>query len=233
MQSAENVTVVMAFAAGVLAFFSPCIFPLIPAYISYLTGMSFNEISGSLSKEKKKTLRRVTVLQSLGFIFGFSVVFVVLGTSATLLGQLLLEYQLAMKRAGGVMVLFFALVIMGVVKLPFLQRERKLSYKKRGISVAGSMLVGATFAAAWTPCVGPILGSILIYASSTASVKTGVLLLIAFSLGLGVPFFLSALIINSFLAYFKKIERYMKWIKIVSGIVLIFFGIVLLTGKTM
>ena len=227
----EKVSFIMAFIAGIITFLSPCVLPLIPAYISYLTGISFHEFSGEITKPERRKIKLLTTFHSLGFILGFSVIFVALGISVTFLGKFLFQYQLLLKRIGGALIIFFALVIMRVIKVPFLAKEKKLTYRKEGVSILGSMLVGATFAVAWTPCVGPILGSILIYASSTASMEMGIKLLIAFSLGLGLPFFLSALIINSFLTYIKKIEKYLKWITIAAGVILIIFGILLLTGK--
>ena len=223
----------MAVMAGVFAFFSPCILPLIPSYVSYLTGVSFRELSESALDERKKKIKKLTMLHSLSFIFGFSVIFVMLGAGVSLLGKFLYEYQPLMKKIGGILIIFFGLAIAGVIKNPILQKEKKFSYKKNGISILGSCAVGAIFAAAWTPCVGPILGSILVYASSGASIKKGIMLLIGFSLGLGIPFFLSALAINSFLAYLKKIEKYLRVISVAAGIVLIVFGILLLTGKFM
>ena len=184
----------MAFIAGIITFLSPCVLPLIPAYISYLTGISFHEFSGEITKPERRKIKLLTTFHSLGFILGFSVIFVALGISVTFLGKFLFQYQLLLKRIGGALIIFFALVMMRVIKVPFLAKEKKLTYRKEGVSILGSMLVGATFAVAWTPCVGPILGSILIYASSTASMEMGIKLLIAFSLGLGLPFFLSALI---------------------------------------
>lgn len=221
---------IMAFVAGFLIFLSPCVLPLIPAYISYLTGISFKEISGEPTKEERKRIRAATALHALSFILGFTIVFVILGASITFLGRLLFQHQPLLKRAGGVLIIFLGLVIMDIIKIPFLIKEKKFSYRKRRVSILGSVLVGATFAAAWTPCVGPILGSIFIYASSAETMREGIALLIAFSLGLGVPFFLSALIVNSLLACIKKIEKYMRWVKIAAGTVLIAFGGILLIG---
>ena len=177
------------------------------------------------------SFRLITVFHALGFILGFSVVFVLLGASVTLLGKLLFQYQPVLKKIGALVIVFFGLVIMDVIKIPILAGEKKFSYKKEGISLLSSIAVGAIFAAAWTPCIGPILGSILIYASSAENAKTGIKLLSAFSLGLGLPFFLSALLVNTFLTYVKKIEKYLRWIKVAAGIILIVFGIFLLTGK--
>ncbi|NQU95667.1 MAG: sulfite exporter TauE/SafE family protein [Candidatus Omnitrophica bacterium] len=225
----ENVSFIMAFTAGVFSFLSPCVLPLIPAYISYLTGVSFQDTKEP-TKERKNQIRLSTALHALSFILGFTIVFVLLGVSVTFLGKLLLEYQPILKRIGGIFIIFFGLIIIGVIKIPFLQKQKKLSYKKDGVSILGSILVGATFAVAWTPCVGPILGSILVYASSTASIKMGIKLLIAFSLGLGLPFFISGLAVNSFLIYFKKFGKYIRWVTITAGTVFIIFGILLLTG---
>ena len=135
-----------------------------------------------------------------------------------------------MKKISAIFIIFFGLLIAGAFKIGFLEKEKKITYRKKGISYLGSLLVGATFAFAWTPCVGPILGSILVYASSTASVKTGFGLLGVFSLGLAVPFFITSLLINSFLLYFKKIKDYIKWINLVAGIILIVFGIIVFIG---
>ena len=222
----------MAFFAGFLAFLSPCVLPLIPSYLSYLTGVSFKEMSGEPSLEKKRKIKTLTVIHAASFIAGFTVIFVAMGASITALGKLVFEYQPLLKKAGGVLIILFGLIIMGVIKLPFLEKHKGFSYKKSSVSFLGSFLVGATFAAAWTPCVGPILGSVLVYASSSQDLGKGIMLLIAFSLGLGTPFFLSAFAINAFLAYIKKIEKYMKWIMAAAGLVLIGFGVILLTGRS-
>jgi len=220
----------MAFAAGFLAFLSPCILPLIPAYISYLTGVSFGEFSGELTKEKKRKIAFATAFHSLAFILGFTIVFVLLGASITFIGKALLEYQPLLKKIGGVFIIVFGFIVADIIRIPFLIKEKKFSYKKKGISILGSVMVGAAFAAAWTPCIGPILGSILIYASSAENIKAGIKLLIAFSAGLAVPFFISSIAINSFLAYIKKIDKYLRWIKILAGIILVGFGLTMLIG---
>ena len=231
MENPENISFIMAFVAGVLIFLSPCILPLIPAYLSYLTGVSFKEISDGSTKERKKEIKLLTVLHSLSFILGFSVIFVLLGASVTFIGRFLIGYKFVLEKIAGVLIICFAFIIMGVIKIPFLEKEKKFSYKKKKVSFFGSFIVGATFAAAWTPCVGPILGSILVYASSTANVKMGVGLLVAFSIGVGVPFFLSALIVNSILSYFGKIQKVLRWVTVVGGIVLLIFGILTLIGR--
>jgi len=230
MENPENISFVMAFLAGVLTFFSPCILPLIPSYISYLTGVTFKELSDKSKDDRQKKVREKTVIHSLSFIIGFTIIFVILGTTATFLGKALYQVLPLLKKIGGIFIIFFSLVIMGVIKIPFLQKQKKLEYHKKSVSTFGSIIVGMTFALAWTPCVGPILGSILIYASSQKSLVMGIKLLIAYSMGLAVPFFLSALLINSFISYVKKIERHMRKIEITAGVILLIFGIFLLKG---
>ena len=231
MEASGNVSFVMAFVTGFFAFLSPCILPLIPSYISYLTGVSFSEFRGELTPDRKRQIKLLTLMHAISFIVGFSVIFIALGASITYIGKFVFDYQPILKKVGGVLIIIFGFIIMGVIKIPFLEREKRITYKRKSISILGSFLVGATFAAAWTPCVGPILGSILIYASSSESIKVGIKLLIAFSMGLGLPFLLSALAINSFLAYIKKIEKFLRPIMIVAVIVLVIFGVMLLTGR--
>lgn len=232
MEEASKISYAVSFLAGMAMFFSPCILPLIPSYISYLTGISFKELTGDLNKERRKQIRALTVLHSVFFILGFSLVFVLLGMTVTFLGRFLLDYQSVLKKAGALLIIVFGLFIAGAFKLPImLEKEKRIAYEKKGIGYLGSFAVGATFALAWTPCAGPILGSVLVYASTTTSIKMGLRLLGMFSLGLAVPFFVSSLLVNSFLLYFNKIKKYIGWIRIVSGIILIGFGVIILLGE--
>lgn len=226
----NNVSYWAAFVAGLSVFLSPCILPLIPTYLSYLTGVSFKDYTGKINPEEKRRIRLITMIHSVMFILGFSVIFVLLGTTVSYLGRFLLEYQSTLKKIGAVIIILFGLMITGVLRLEFLEKERKIEYKKKTVSYLGSLLVGATFALAWTPCVGYILGSILVYAGSTASMIKGVKLLSVFSLGVGVPFFLASLSVNSFLLFFNKIKNFIKWVNVFVGAVLIIFGIMILTG---
>lgn len=231
MESSQNVSYLVAFVSGFLIFLSPCILPLIPTYISYLTGVSFKDLtSETIDESQKKRIRILTMLHSVMFIIGFSVIFVLLGTTVSYFGQLLLEYQSILKKVSAVIIIIFGFMISGIMRIGFLEKEKKIEYRKKGVSVLGSLLIGATFALAWTPCVGPILGSILVYASSTSSMKLGVKLLAVFSAGLAVPFFLSSLLVNSFLLYFNKVKNILKWVNIAGGGILILFGILVLTG---
>jgi cytochrome c-type biogenesis protein len=223
---ASHVTYLVAFSAGLFTFVSPCVFPLIPAYICFITGLSLAELTDG---EKRSVLRKVTVANSLSFILGFSIIFVALGASVTLLGQFLLEYQTLLTKVGGVLIIVFGLFITGLLRLDFLSREKRVHLRVKPAGYLGSLLVGATFALGWTPCVGPILSAILLYASTSKSLTAGILLLGAYSLGLGLPFFLSALALNSFLIYFDKARKYIRAFSVVSGIFLIVIGILILT----
>ena len=228
MGATEGVTYLVAFSAGLLSFVSPCVLPLIPAYISFITGLSLAELT---EEDKKNTLRKGTMFNSLLFILGFSIVFVALGVSASLLGQFLLDYQWVFTKVGGVLIILFGLFIAGFLRLDFLYREKRIHLRTKPAGYLGSLMVGATFALGWTPCVGPILSAILLYASTSQSLASGIALLGAYSLGLGIPFFLSSLALNSFLIYFDRARRYIRAISLVSGVFLIVVGILILTDS--
>jgi cytochrome c-type biogenesis protein len=226
MSQPQEISGMIAFSAGLLSFVSPCVLPLVPSYITYITGASFKELT---DVEARSKLRWATISHSLCFIIGFSLVFVLMGASATYLGQLLVQYQYWIMKGGGVLIILLGIHFTGIIKLPFLQMEKRLEMRKKPLGYAGSLVVGVVFAAGWTPCIGPILSTILIYASTSKSLTTGILLLTYYSVGLGIPFFLSSLAFNSFLSAFDKIKRYMRVINIVSGLFLIGIGILFLT----
>ena len=226
MKSPQDISVLIAFSAGLLSFVSPCVLPLVPSYITYITGVSFKDLSEGGSK---KRLRWLTISHSLLFICGFSLIFVLMGASASYLGQVLVQYQSWIMRAGGVLIIILGVHFTGLITIPFLQMEKRFEMEKKPLGYVGSFLVGVVFAAGWTPCVGPILSTILLYASTAKSFMTGVVLLAFYSLGLAIPFFLASLAFNSFLSAFEKIKRYMRAIMIVSGIFMIIIGILLLT----
>ncbi len=223
-----EVTYTLAFAAGVLSFLSPCVLPLIPSYITYITGMSFEDVT---ERSGESRVRKLTALHSLVFILGFSTIFIVLGASSSYVGQLFRQYQDGIRVAGGILVILLGIFITGLIRPGFLMKDRKLHIQNRPAGYVGTYLIGITFAAGWTPCIGPILGGILIYTGTQGSATLGFKLLGVYSLGLGIPFFLSAIAINSFLSYTKLAYRFMRPIMITSGIVLIVFGILLLADK--
>ena len=226
MSHPQEISGMIAFSAGLLSFASPCVLPLVPSYITYITGVSFKKLTDAEAASK---LRWATMSHSLCFIVGFSLVFILMGASATYLGQVLVQYQYWIMKGGGVLIILLGIHFTGVIKLPFLQMEKRFEMKKKPLGYAGSFVVGVVFAAGWTPCIGPILSTILIYASTSKSLATGILLLTYYSVGLGIPFFLSSLAFNSFLSAFDKIKRYMRVINVVSGLFLIGIGILFLT----
>ncbi len=227
METGSAVPFSAAFLAGILTFLSPCILPLIPAYISYITGVSFDE----LKEEGGRAIRKKTLIHSLLFILGFSLVFIALGASATYLGKFFINYKTVISRVGGALVIIFGLYLMGIFKFGFLNREKKLTFKLQKGSKVSSVLFGITFAAAWTPCVGPILGSILVLAATKESMLGGVWLLSIYSLGIAIPFIISALLINSFLAHFAKFRKWMGVVKFVCGLLLVIMGFLLIGGR--
>lgn len=212
----------VAFAAGLLSFLSPCVLPLVPSYIGFLTGMSLPEMSGR---------RRVALVHALLFVLGFSLVFVLLGASATALGRALNYYQLWLQRIGGVLIIAFGLVCLGVIKVGFLNQERRVQVEQRPIGYLGSALVGMAFAAGWTPCIGPVLGAILGLAATSQDLSRGMLLLAVYSAGLAVPFLVAAVALDSFLEWFQRFRRYLPWVMRVSGALLIFVGALMVTGE--
>ncbi len=223
----ESVTIWVAMGAGILSFLSPCVLPIFPSYLSFVTGLSFGELSGSVANART---RRAIIMNSLCFILGFSVVFMSLGASFSLLGRLLFDYQQILRKVGRVLVLLFGLYFAGLLKLPFLMRNTRVELTDRPAGYLGAFIVGVTFAAGWTPCVGPILGSILLYASTAKTAGTGILMLGAYSLGLAIPFFLSALALNRFLDFFDRFKWVMPAVNVAGGIFLVFVGALLLTN---
>jgi cytochrome c-type biogenesis protein len=228
MSGTENLSLSLAFAAGVLSFLSPCVLPLVPSYVAFITGLSFEELT--LDRPQRK-LRRLIFTHSLLFILGFSFLFTLLGASATLLGQFLAAHRDTIRIAGGVMVIVFGLFISGVFSFGFLQREKRFHLHDKPLGYLGSFLVGVTFAAGWTPCVGPILSSILLYASTAEDMRSGIFLLLFYSLGLGLPFLACSLALNTFLATFQKARRYLGVFTKVGGFLLIIVGVLLLTNS--
>jgi len=220
----KDVSFTLAFAAGILSFLSPCVLPLVPAYVSFVTGLSLDELKSAPRLSK-------AVSNTIAFILGFSTIFVALGASSSFIGSLFFKYQDYLRIGGGILTIIFGLFIAGFLKLDFLMREKRFHINKGPAGYAGAFFIGMSFAAGWTPCIGPILGTILIYASSKASASYGLELLAVYSLGLAIPFMLSTLAINTFLAHSKKIYRFMKIVTVISGVILITFGIMLLTNR--
>lgn len=226
----KDVTFALAFSAGVLSFLSPCVLPLLPSYVSFITGLSFESLTAGSAEERART-KRLILINSIIFIAGFSSIFISLGASSSVVGRWFDEYRDTIRVAGGVLVIIFGLFISGILKLKFLMRERKVRLSARPLGYAGAFLVGMSFAAGWTPCIGPILGSILLYSAAKGSALYGFKLLSVYSLGLAVPFLACALAIDSFLLYSRRLMKYMPVVMFASGMLLVAFGIVLLTDN--
>lgn len=220
---------VVAFAAGVVSFLSPCVLPLFPSYLSFITGLSFEELAEP-SPEARARVRQLTIIHSLLFILGFTLVFMALGASATAVGQFMRSNQVWIRRLAGVIIVLFGLHITGLLKVPFLQRERRVHLEERPAGMFGSVLVGFAFGAGWTPCIGPILGAILTMAGTSGELRTGVFLLAVYGAGLGLPFFLAALGFNTYLSSMKRIGKWLRPIEVTSGLVLVAVGILIFTN---
>jgi cytochrome c-type biogenesis protein len=222
MPDSPSLGLVVAFAAGVLSFLSPCVLPLVPSYLGFLTGLSLDEMGGR---------RRAALTHALAFVAGFTVVFLLLGASATALGRLLNYHRVWLERIGGLLIVFFGLVCMGVIRIRALQAERRLHPQNKPLGYLGSVFVGMAFGAGWTPCIGPILGGIFTLASASDTLGRGMALLGAYSAGLAVPFLLAAWAVDGFLAWFQRFRRYLPWVMRASGALLVVVGLLLMTGQ--
>ena len=212
----------LAFLAGLLSFLSPCVLPLVPSYVGFLTGLTLEELE----------IRRGTALvHALWFVTGFSLVFVALGATASALGVWLVGSQVWIGRVGGGFVILFGLYLLGLLRPAFLMRERRIQLARKPVGYVGSAFVGVTFGAAWTPCIGPILGAILTLAAAQASVGHGAALLAAYSIGLAVPFLLTALALDRFLVWFQRFRPYLVRVERIAGMLLVILGLLLVTDR--
>jgi len=219
---AASLGVTISFTAGLLSFLSPCVLPLIPSYVSFITGLSLEDVQRS---------RRVAVIHSLLFILGFTLIFLALGATATVLGRLLLRHRDWVGRVGGVLVIVLGLYLLGIFNVGVLARERRVHIADKPLGYLGTVLVGMAFAAGWTPCIGPILGGVLTYTASSADLDRGLLLLFAYSLGLALPFLLAAMMIDRFMSLFRRYRGALVWTSRASGALLVLVGLLMLTGS--
>jgi cytochrome c-type biogenesis protein len=222
----ESLGVAVAFSAGLFSFLSPCVLPLFPSYLSFITGMSVDRLAADVDA----ATRTRVLLHSALFIAGFTTVFVCLGASFSAAGQFLLDYREAIRIAGGVLIVAFGLAIAGVLRWDVLMRTRQVQVPTKPAGFVGSFLVGLTFAIGWTPCVGPILGSILTLASNDKTVGQGVALLLAYSAGLGVPFLLSSVALGGFLRFFRRYRPFIPAVERAAGVLLVVVGLLVLTN---
>ena len=226
----EEISMLAAFFAGILSFLSPCVLPLVPAYISFMSGVSVDELQKT---ENRGEVLRKTLLTSLAFIIGFSIVFVALGATATALGEFLLAKFNFISKIAGLVIIILGLHFLGLFKkaLSFMNYEKRFHLQKVQAGVAGAFLLGLAFAFGWTPCVGPILGPILFLAGGQETVGEGIVLLTAYSLGLGIPFLLTAVATQRFLHVFDKVKRHFHVIEMISGLFLVLVGLLIFSGK--
>ena len=222
MTDTPALSALVAFAGGLLSFLSPCVLPLVPSYLGFVTGFTIDEMTDR---------RKMAMVHATLFVLGFSLVFVLLGASATALGRALNHYQEWVTRIGGVLILFFGLYLLGVIKLGFLGQEQRTHLDRKPVGYLGSVLVGIAFGAGWTPCIGPILGGILTLAASQGDFQQGMVLLGWYSLGLAVPFLAAAWAVESFLNVFQRYRKHMVWVQRISGALLLLVGLLMISGQ--
>lgn len=221
----SNVGIFFAFIAGILSFFSPCIFPLLPAYITHLTG-------GKVENGRLDVNRKVLYVRSLGFILGFSLIFIIMGASASFLGKIFLQYRLIIMQIAGILIIIFGLQMAGILKFKFLMMEKKFHSKKDDSKrMLRSVTLGMAFASGWSPCVGLTLSSILLLASSSETFYQGIYLLISYSLGLAVPFGIISIVISYSLRVMKRINKYLSKLAFINGMIMVILGILVLSGQ--
>lgn len=225
----SNVSLIAAFAAGFLSFISPCVLPLIPGYVSFVSGVSLEDMRGDATAVS--SARRHVLITSLFFVLGFSLVFIALGATASVVGRFLFEKQPILAKIAGVLLVIFGLHTMGVFRIGFLENEKRLQADRKPAGALGAMLVGIAFAFGWSPCIGPILGGIMALAASKETVWEGVELLAVYSAGLGIPFLLTSIAINQFFAFSKRIRKHYHTIELVSGGLLVAIGVLIFTNQ--
>lgn len=227
---ASQITVAAAFGAGVLSFLSPCVLPLVPGYLSFVSGVNFAAARADGGAQVAHN-RTTVMVNSLAFVLGFSTVFIVLGASATFIGAFLLAYQQILAKAAGVLLILFGIHMTGLVPIKALYQEKRFHVVNKPLGLIGAYVVGCAFAFGWTPCIGPILAGILTVAGSQDSVGQGILLLAAYSAGLGVPFLLAALGISQFFTFFDKFKHHLRKVEIASGLLLVAVGVLIFSDK--
>jgi len=227
----SEISLLGALVAGLLSFLSPCVLPLVPAYLSFISGVSVDALRNG-ENINHDAVRKTAMVQALWFVLGFSLVFIALGATASLIGQWLLSHMAVLAKVAGMIIIVFGLHYTGLIRIPFLMMEARLSTDEvKSTSGWGALILGSAFAFGWTPCIGPILGAILALAGAQGQVGEGMLLLVMYSIGLGIPFLLAAFATNSFLHWSQRFKRYLHAIEVVSGVLLIIVGVMIFLGS--
>jgi len=222
----EEISYSYVLLAGLLSFLSPCVLPIVPGYLCFIAGTSLDKVLDDSS-----TVRVNIFKYALSFVLGFSTVFILLGASATILSSLLYEYIDILRIVGGIIIIIFGIHFTQIIHIPFLNNDTRFQLQNYRPGLIGSYIIGLSFAFGWTPCIGPILGSVLSIAASSETVTTGIILLMIYSAGLGIPFLLAAYGIGGFLKFLSKIRKYIRTIEIFTGLLLILFGFLILTNR--
>ncbi len=216
-----------AFLAGLLSFLSPCVLPLIPAYFTFITGFSLEELTKNHNSETRKKVVFITI----SFVCGFSLVFILMGASASYLGSLIYNYRKTIRIVGGILIILMGIHLSGIIRIPGLDVEKRIHMKKKPLHFLGVFIIGMAFGAGWSPCIGPLLGSILIIAGSQETVRQGIVLLAVYSAGLALPFIILSVFIHLLLKVIKKTSRFLQYVNAAAGILLIIVGLILVTNK--
>ena len=216
-----------AFTAGILSFLSPCVLPLIPAYFTFITGCSLEE----LTENRNSEIRKKVFFSTVSFVFGFSLVFILMGASASYLGGLIYKYRETIRIVGGILIILLGVHLTGIIRIPGLDVEKRIHMEKKPLHFLGTFIIGMAFGAGWSPCIGPLLGSILIIAGSQETVRQGIVLLAIYSAGLALPFIIISVFIHLLLMIIKKASRFLRYVNTAAGILLIIVGLILVTNK--
>src|SRR5262245_23183014 len=224
----DNVSVFTAFIAGLVSFLSPCVLPLVPGYISIISGSSLDQLK---ERSKDASLFRTVLMNSVMFIVGFSITFILLGASATWIGQVLISRMRLLGQLAGLILIVFGIHLMGIFKINFLYKDKRFHNVEKPRGLAGALVLGLAFAFGWTPCIGPILAGILTLASTKQTVSQGMFLLAIYSAGLGIPFLLTSLALNRFLTFYGRFKKHFHVVEVVSGALVVAVGVLILTGS--
>ena len=222
-----DIGIIAAFFAGTISFLSPCVLPLVPGYISIVSGISLDQ----LQAEQDPAIKRTVVLNSVVFILGFSLTFIALGASATVIGQAVMQYSSVLYRIAGLLIIVFGLHLIGIIKIPFLYRDTRFHSTTKPRGMIGAFVLGLAFAFGWSPCLGPILAGILTYAASRETAYSGMGLLAVYSAGLGLPFLLTSLGINRFLGFYGRFKHHLRKVEIASGVLVVVIGLLIFTNS--